>query len=496
MQIRPIRKPISTQVLAAIFLCFLVAGCGTQLVTPGAVTATSVPRPSLTNPLPTATTTNAPRPAISIQPSVTLMDQPVSIRLSGFTPGQQVTLRAMGILSGYTFESAATFQVNSSGAVDLDNQAPLSGSYTGVDGMGLFWSMKPKSGPSATTHSLTTPLITGSDVNLQVHYTFTAEVDGVGLAQAAIVRTLASPGLVVKDVRENGLVGILYQPPGAGPFPGVIVLGGSEGGLTVTAEAILFASHGYAALALAYFGGRQAYDFESLPATMTMLPMEYFGKAIQWLQSQPEIDRQRIAMIGWSIGGQAALLAGGIYHQVKTVIAISAPIFVYGVSVSSTEYTSRWSYQGQPLPFLTNDYTEFRYDHPFREAVSSGKDPLPLLPDIKASMEADPELAAATIPVEKIEGSILLITGTYDSLIPSTVYAEIAIDRLKQHDFAYPYRHLINPGAGHSLSFPFVPERDDKFNVSGTEYGASPQALARAEEASWPVVLEYLAGMK
>ncbi len=496
MQKLPLIQRLSTQILTVIILSLLLAACGTYPVTPAMATETSIPRPSPTNPLPSATATNVPEPAISIQPRESLIDQPVSIRLSGFMPGQQVTLRAECVLAGYTFQSEATFLVDSSGGVDLKNQAPLSGSYSQVDGMGLFWSMKPKLGSSATLTVQSTPPQTSFNVGLQVHYNFTADVGGRSLAQASVVRTFGSPDLVVKDVHENGLVGILYQPPGAGPFPGVIVLGGSEGGLSVTPDAMMLASHGYATLALAYFGGLQANEYQSLPATPTMLPLEYFGKAIQWLQSQPGIDPLRIGMIGWSMGGQAALLAGGIYHQVKTVIAISAPILVYGVGVSSTEFTSRWSYQGQPVPFLTSDYTEFKYDHPFREAVSSGKDPLPLLPDIKASMEADPELAAATIPVEKVEGSILFITGTYDSLIPSTLYAEIAMDRLKQTGFAYPYRHLINPGAGHSFSFPYLPELNDKFTVIGTPFGGSPQALARAAAVSWPVALEYLAAMK
>ncbi len=496
MQYYSMAKPLSTRILTAIILSILLTACGTHPVTPGAATAASVPKPTPTNPLPLATATNIPKPSISIQPPAALIDQPTSIRISGFTPGQQVILRATCILSGYTFESAATFQVDSSGEVDLDKQAPLSGSYTGVDGMGLFWSMKPKSGPSTALPAQFTLFLPGDEVDLQIHYTFTAEVDGASLAQASAVRYLGSPGLVVKEVRENGLVGILYQPPGAGPFPGVIVLGGSEGGLVITPDAILLASHGYAALALAYFDPSQSSQFAPLPAMMTLLPLEYFGKAIQWLQSQPGIDPQRIGMIGWSMGGQAALLVGGVYPQVKTVIAISAPIFVYGVGKNSTEFVSRWTYQGQPVPFLTSNYSEFKYDHPYLEAVSSGKDPLPLLQDIKAGMEADPELAKATIPVEKIEGSILLITGTYDSVIPSTLYAEIAIDQLKAHKFGYPYQHIINPGAGHSINFPFLPAWNDKFNVLGTPFGTDAKALAQAEEISWPVILEYLAAMK
>jgi hypothetical protein len=78
-----------------------------------------------------------------------------------------------------------------------------------------------------------------------------------------------------------------------------------------------------------------------------------------------------------------------------------------------------------------------------------------------------------------------------DSQLPGPVYGELAVDRLKAHNFAFPYRHIINPGAGHLLSFPYA-QRADEIEQGG----GSAQANAQAAALLWPVVLEYLAAMK
>lgn len=95
-----------------------------------------------------------------------------------------------------------------------------------------------------------------------------AEVDGVSVTTANVQRRWASPGVEVTPVRELGLVGEFYRPPsGADPVPAVLVVGGSEGGLGRGGayKAAGLASHGLAALALAYFGA------EGLPRHLSLI---------------------------------------------------------------------------------------------------------------------------------------------------------------------------------------------------------------------------------
>lgn len=69
---------------------------------------------------------------------------------------------------------------------------------------------------------------------------------------------------------------------GPGPFPGLIDLYGSGGGL-VEYRASLLASRGFVTLALAYMA------FEDLPAMPEILELDYFQEAIDFLQKQQQV---------------------------------------------------------------------------------------------------------------------------------------------------------------------------------------------------------------
>ena len=380
-------------------------------------------------------------PVISIQPSEVFIDEPVSIRLSGFEPNQEVTIRAttVGIAfpdltdTGIVRESQATFQADANGAVNLEKQAPLSGSYTDADGMGLFWSMTENPAKARPASSDPAPTLLNA---VQYHYKITAEVNGEVVAEATVIQNMGSASVAATDIAENGVLGQFYRPAGAGPFPAVIALVGSQGGLLHQSPKVL-AAHGYAVLSLAYFNYTSPVDNTSLPDSPYMIPVEYFGKAIEWLQSQPGVDPKRIGLIGFSLGGTVALQVGTVYPEVKTVI-------VFG---SSTVIGRQLSYKGQALP--------------------------------------------RDIPIEKINGSILLISGDKDSQVDSVKSGELAVGRLKENNFSFPYRHMINPGAGHLISFPYAQRA-----IEIEQGGGSPQANAQAAAVIWPVVLEYLATMK
>ena len=57
------------------------------------------------------------------------------------------------------------------------------------------------------------------------------------------------PGIAREPVRDDGLVGTFFAPADGTARPGVLVVGGSDGGLSEGMAALL-ASHGFAVLAL------------------------------------------------------------------------------------------------------------------------------------------------------------------------------------------------------------------------------------------------------
>jgi len=79
---------------------------------------------------------------IGITPRYSLMDEKLGILVSGLDPQQPVTLWAR--IEELDIESSAVFMPDTEGNVDLDRQAPMSGSYDWAHSMGLIWTLKPK----------------------------------------------------------------------------------------------------------------------------------------------------------------------------------------------------------------------------------------------------------------------------------------------------------------------------------------------------------------
>ena len=85
---------------------------------------------------------------ITVYPSFkTVIDQKVDIFVSNLPSNQDILLRARTIDDSETvFESFAHYKADENGEVSLVSQPSLGGSYTGVEPMGLFWSMEPPGG--------------------------------------------------------------------------------------------------------------------------------------------------------------------------------------------------------------------------------------------------------------------------------------------------------------------------------------------------------------
>ncbi len=134
------------------------------------------------------------KPYFVIQPESGMADEVVKIKVLGLEPGQEITLIAsMHDGVDHKWESNATFIADNEGIVDLSMQAPITGTYTTLDPMGLFWSMLPQA--YGTEMQYFTALETQfSFVNL------IAEIDGKEIATANIKRIIDS-----KDVTQSML---------------------------------------------------------------------------------------------------------------------------------------------------------------------------------------------------------------------------------------------------------------------------------------------------
>ncbi|WP_416827331.1 acyl-CoA thioester hydrolase/BAAT C-terminal domain-containing protein [Ectobacillus polymachus] len=416
-------------------------------------------------------------------PKSTLVNQSFPICLSGFSQGQHVTIRAK-TKDGERkiFESYATFIADIDGNIDSSIQKPISGTYDEVDSMGLFWSMKPedKRKNSFFIKTKSTPLI----------YQLTAEVDGKMVAETEIERFFVSPTVAKMQVEDSDLIGTLYYPKDSPPIAGVIVLSGSDGGSREDAAALL-AAHGFAALALPYFG------VEDLPKNLMNIPLEYFGRAIHWLQDQSFISNDRIGVIGLSRGGELALLLGTKYPEISAVIAASPSAYHYaGLSNFRPQPYPSWTYHNEPLHYLKSKFdigSIFRF---YKNLIT--RQPISNLAGFYKTLKDRTQTDAASIPVEHIKGSVMLISGGDDQLWPSSLFAETVMERLDDYNHPYSNIHLHYKDAGHFLCFPYVlPNIPPNIMMSPwggmtITFGGSDKANTKSSLDSWPKILDFL----
>src|SRR5690242_10455163 len=79
---------------------------------------------------------------IHVDPRRSMVDEPISIQLTGLQPGERVTLRAAQTDDlQRTWRAHATFLADAHGKVSVPERAPLAGTYADADAMGLIWSM-------------------------------------------------------------------------------------------------------------------------------------------------------------------------------------------------------------------------------------------------------------------------------------------------------------------------------------------------------------------
>jgi dienelactone hydrolase len=393
---------------------------------------------------------------IEVTPARVLIDEAATIRVSGCQPGKRIAIRSE-LVDGADgrWASQSEFIADARGMVDTSKRAPVAGSYKEVSGMGPVWSMKPvhsKEGRyvpprNGDTQKIDFQLMRGATVVSTAH-----------LEQAA-----AADGIERVTLHEGSLRGLLFVPPGKGPHPGILVLGGSEGGMPAR-RAAWFASHGYAALALAYF------RFDDLPRELAHIPLEYFGQAFAWMAGRAEIDANRLAVSGTSRGGELALQLGSIYTGIKAVVAyVPANVRYPACCGIAAAQEPAWTLKGTDLAF-----TRFGRDGRTVGALD------------------------AQIAVEHAQGPILLISGGEDGVWKSSDMTDAVVARLTRAHFKYEVIRLNYPHAGHSAGRPeIVPSWQSwtRNPTSGrdTEMGGTPAGNAASTLDAPPKVLEFLA---
>ncbi|WP_248580546.1 acyl-CoA thioester hydrolase/BAAT C-terminal domain-containing protein [Nocardioides sp. InS609-2] len=220
-------------------------------------------------------------------------------------------------------------------------------------------------------------------------------------------------------------------------------------------------------LAIRWFGGpgQQAGPYD--------VPIELFSEALDHLAAETD----RLAVMGTSFGAEAALLTAARDQRVRATVAFAPSSVVWG-GYDGTRWTSHWTADGQPVPWM-----------PFVEGWESAQDP-PAYRDLYAhSLAADVQAAdEAAIPVERIAGAVVLVAGGDDQVWPSVAFAERIAARRGERGLETTV--VTHPGAGHRTVLPGEPS----LRAAGARMrrGGTPEAEAALGSLAWPHLVAAL----
>ena len=135
------------------------------------------------------------------------------------------------------------------------------------------------------------------------------------------ISILQSPAVFQSGGKPIRLDGYLPESVDT-PFPAVIALHGAGGGVSgIEQYAGMLAAQGFAVYLLHYFD-RTGIESADKPTIVRNFPlwMKTLWDAISFVEAQPQVDRERIALLGFSLGAYLSLSNSAIDPRVKAVV--------------------------------------------------------------------------------------------------------------------------------------------------------------------------------
>ncbi len=134
----------------------------------------------------------------------------------------------------------------------------------------------------------------------------------------------ATAGTFAVSIAADGVTvgGTLFRPDASGARPALVLLhgwqpAGTNGAAVVEARARRYAADGYVALALSMRGWPPSGGTDDCGLKQA----DDLVAVLAWLRSQPGVAADRVGLVGFSQGGQVALLAAARDPNVRAVVA-------------------------------------------------------------------------------------------------------------------------------------------------------------------------------
>ena len=239
--------------------------------------------------------------------------------------------------------------------------------------------------------------------------------------------------------RSKEIYGDLYEN---GQNPLVVLINGSKPGIPdpINEEFLNSLRKSYNVLLLAYYGVGQ------LNETLENIPMEYFINAIDFIKNKIGITNDKIAIVGNSKGGEAALVLTKYCKSKATVACVASSYVFAGLPKDYRDMInnpkSSWTYKNKELPYI-----KFYIDDKILKDAMNNKFINCHEKSIELNYKKDAE-----INIDNYNGNILLLSAENDPYWPSKKMSKKLFDNCK--DKSKVYHITLNLNGHRYLDFP------------------------------------------
>ncbi|XP_078492792.1 bile acid-CoA:amino acid N-acyltransferase [Ciona intestinalis] len=246
---------------------------------------------------------------------------------------------------------------------------------------------------------------------------------------------------------------------------------------TLEYKASLFASHGFAALALAFVdaNGLPKFDYGNLVNNVD-LQLKYFEMAVKFMCNHKDVNSKNIAVFGSSLSGPIALAIGTHLHGIKCVVCVNSTIILQSVSLM---------YKGKKL-LSTATYDMEKWEEEKMSRLMLRK--IQQTPDDIMNQTFKESLVKF---YEKRNVAFLFIAGLEDANVPSEYHINQAENLLKLANHPN-YKIVRCMGTGHLIEPPYTICNKSHGSL-GTPYfsnfGGSKIPHCRNQEHAWKEIL-------
>ncbi|EAD7292994.1 alpha/beta hydrolase, partial [Listeria monocytogenes] len=283
-------------------------------------------------------------------------DSIITMKIENLPPLSEVEVFTKTISPFYCINAPLNFSSNNiwvsrnkfisdmNGVVNLNTSPPIYGDYQGAFPMGCISFMKPirKKTKKIVKDIENIPLNNSYKIEFNIY------LNGNLIEKKIIERYFSQSNINMDKINFNDFEARYFHIENGESLPSIIVISGSEGGIEkAQCIAQLLANHGYATLAIGYFG------LNTTSKNLSEIPLEIIKEAIFFLKNKKEIDPNRIRIYGRSKGAELALIASNYFHEITCIVLNSPTILSFeGINKKLPSRKPSWIFENKQIDYF------------------------------------------------------------------------------------------------------------------------------------------------